>query len=129
MRYDLNGCRGSVRGLCVVGRGARKIQRQFPSEGAASRQSAAQGFDEGAVARPIFDGRGGLARLRQERRRTLLLVQSDYLLESLVRVAGLEPALLSEQDFESSASTIPPHPHRRVAGGCSVGAHANQLPI
>jgi hypothetical protein len=31
--------------------------------------------------------------------------------ESLVRVAGLEPALLAKTDFESVASTIPPHPH------------------
>lgn len=28
----------------------------------------------------------------------------------LVRVAGLEPALLAETEFESVASTIPPHP-------------------
>lgn len=29
----------------------------------------------------------------------------------VVRVVGLEPTLLAETDFESVASTIPPHPH------------------
>ena len=31
--------------------------------------------------------------------------------KSLVRVVGLEPTLLAKTDFESVASTIPPHPH------------------
>lgn len=30
--------------------------------------------------------------------------------KGLVRVVGLEPTLLAETDFESVASTIPPHP-------------------
>ena len=29
----------------------------------------------------------------------------------MVRVVGLEPTLLAETEFESVASTIPPHPH------------------
>jgi hypothetical protein len=32
------------------------------------------------------------------------------MVKSLVRVVGLEPTLLAETDFESVASTIPPHP-------------------
>ena len=35
---------------------------------------------------------------------------NQRLAERLVRVVGLEPTLLAETDFESVASTIPPHP-------------------
>ncbi len=38
--------------------------------------------------------------------------QIDQLSKDLVRVVGLEPTLLAETDFESVASTIPPHPQR-----------------
>ena len=41
-------------------------------------------------------------------------VHLDFGLENrrkLVRVVGLEPTLLAETEFESVASTIPPHPH------------------
>ncbi len=36
---------------------------------------------------------------------------------SLVRVVGLEPTLLAKADFESAASTIPPHPQARAPSG------------
>lgn len=47
----------------------------------------------------------------------------------VVRVAGLEPALLSKLHFECSASTIPPHPHRHAARGRSASVPSFQRGI
>jgi hypothetical protein len=60
-----------------------------------------------------FAGIGGIrqrVRHRSRRRKPL----KSGLHSKMVRVAGLEPALLAKADFESAASTIPPHPHNKA---------------
>jgi hypothetical protein len=43
---------------------------------------------------------------------------------TMVRVVGLEPTLLAETEFESVASTIPPHPHIPNARLVDAGLNA-----
>ncbi len=54
--------------------------------------------------------RAGIFRLSRNVRKLAAVAAAK---RNLVPVEGLEPPLLSEADFESAASTIPPHGHAR----------------
>ena len=76
--------------------------------------------DRRAVLKLVFSER--LTYVRGEGYRTAqismpfkLLGGIKMLKKEMVRVVGLEPTLLAETEFESVASTIPPHPHVRPA--------------
>ncbi len=54
---------------------------------------------------------------------------SHQCLEDLVRVVGLEPTLLSETEFESVASTIPPHPQPKAFHGSGRITRSGMRPL